>query len=1106
MKKPLLISKNWRKFMRITISQLLLTLLCSSVAFAHNSNAQEVLNRPITIVGEQLELRGVLSQIEKQTDIKFVYSTKIKSDQRLNLNVNKRKLSMVLDEILKPISIDYEVIETRILLKKSKPVRTTSQKIKTEETQLTVPLERLVNGTVKDEKGEALPGVSILVKGTSGGTTTDLEGKFSLVLKDESTTLIFSFLGFQNQEIALGTGNYIDVVLKAEIKGLDEVVVVGYGSQIRRNVTGSVSKMDMKQIENLPNTNVSQAIRGRVAGVQFTDNGRPGQGGSILVRGTRSITASNDPLIILDGVFYNGNLADINPNDIESIEILKDASSAAIYGSRAANGVILINSKRGRTDKPTIRFNSYAGFSDWSNEIKLLSPERYIQKTLDVRKQTGQTADPAQVATYLQNTEAANYRDGKTIDPWEATSQQGSIQSYDVSVAGRSGRTTYFLSAAQVFEKGLILNDNADRTSMRINLENSITDWLKVGLNAQYARRDLSGKEADTGQGYTLSPFGKVYYDEAKTDPVPYPVDDQIQRSPVFASVLDKDEEIKHNLFANFYAIVDVPFIRGLSYRVNYSPNYRWEHRYSSSPIYRRNGLNNLGSASKYNREDYDWMIENILTYTKQFGRNHDVDVTLLYGRNQRSWESTNANASNFFTDVLSWNNLNLAQVQQTFSNAQQVDGISSMARINYRFKNRYLLTLTTRRDGTSVFGANHKFGVFPSAALGWIISDEAFMQKLNFVDLLKLRLSYGSVGNQAINPYQSLSTSNTTQYVYGDGGATVNAVFTSTLGNPNLRWETTASQNLALDFELFKGRVGGTLEYYQMNTNDLLLNRSLPSPTGFGQILTNLGSTKNTGVEVTLNTVNVKTEKFQWSTSLVFSTNKNSIVHLYGSDINEDGREDDDLGNRWFIGQPININYDYVLEGVYQEGDNLPPGYKPGFLRFKDLNGDGKLDPNDRTVISQRDPKNRWGLNNTFRYGNLSLSVFINAMTGWAQSFYLLDPVNNYPNRPVNMLDAGWWTAENKSTTRPSLVYTNPLGYGYYTNRDFLRIQDVSLTYDFPDKLTKKWKISGLRVYVSGKNLKTFTDYVGQDPESGYNWAGYPTPRSVTGGFNLSF
>jgi TonB-linked SusC/RagA family outer membrane protein len=1093
-------------FMRVSFLYLTIFFLSVHLLIASPGNAQNIETVRVTLGLKDASLMEAIQEIEKQTSFRFAYvEQNISAFSQLNLAKKSRKLSVTLSLLLQQTNLKYLVKNQTILLVRRNDQEPVSLQLEVNES-LQEKILFPVKGTIKNENGEPLQGVSIFEKNSNNGTTSNSDGTFSIEVSDGNSILLFSAVGFASQEVPVKNQNTLLVTMSLSSGKMDEVVVVGYGTQSRRNVTGSVAKVDMKQLENLPNTNISQALRGWVPGVQFMDNGRPGQGGSILIRGRRSITASNDPLIILDGVFYNGSLADINPNDIESMEILKDASAAAIYGSRAANGVILINSKKGVSGKPLIRINTYGGLSEWSNSMKILSPERYIEKTLDARRQSGQTADPANIESYLTNTEAENYRRGISIDPWKEISQQGSIQSFDMSISGKWNKSNYFISAARVNEKGLIYNDNATRTSFRINLENEITNWLKIGINSQYTIRDLTGKEADTQQGYTLSPYGSLYFDSTgKTDPIPYPVDDQIQRSPLLYAMIDKDDDKKHNLFANLFAVIDIPFVKGLSYRINYSPNFRWEHYYTASPIYKRNGLNNLGSASKYNGEAFDWMLESIVSYSKRI-QDHQFDVTLLYGRNQRKWESTRATGSNFFTDVLSWNNLNLAQVQQSFSNASQVDGISSMARLNYQFKSRYLLTVTARRDGTSVFGANHKYGLFPSAAFAWVLSDEPILEEVSFINFLKLRLSYGSVGNQAINPYQSLSQSANTQYVYGDNGATVNAVYNSTMANNDLRWETTVSKNAALDFELFNGRIGGTLEYYDMNTKDLLLNRSLPSPTGFSRVLSNLGSTRNNGIEVALNSVNIQSGKFKWNSNLMFSYNKNQILHLYGSDNNKDGIEDDDLGNNWFIGKPISINYDYVLEGVYQEGETMPAGTKPGFLKFKDLNKDGKIDAADRTVISQREPKYRWGINNTFKYGNLSLSVFVNAMTGWDQSFYLLDPVNNYPGRPVNMLDAGWWTPENKSNTRPSLAYTNPYGYAYYTSRDFIRIQDVSIAYEFSSDKMKQWKMNSLRVYVSGKNLKTFTDYAGQDPESGYNWAGYPTARSIIAGLNLSF
>ncbi|GAB2578509.1 SusC/RagA family TonB-linked outer membrane protein [Spirosoma areae] len=1092
-------------------------------------------------------LKDVLNELSRQYNVSILFEETIVQHIIVNPNgaASAKKLEKQLDNLLKPHGLRFKKTgssqyiifqdtrkNTNQASVESLPQTALDIAQNTQQNSLTyssallnrttvsttpAPTDQTISGTVTDEKGGGLPGVSVVIKGTQRGTTTDPDGKYKLTTpNDVPITLTFSFVGYASQEVVVGNRSTLNISLVPDKKSLDEVVVIGYGTQSKRNVTGSVAKVDLKQLVNTPNTNISQALRGRVAGVQFTDNGRPGQGGSILVRGQRSISANNNPLIVVDGIFFNGSLADINPNDIESMEVLKDASAAAIYGSRAANGVILITSKKGTTDKPTIRVNSYYGVSDWSYKMKLLSPERYIQKTLDFRSQTGLDADPAKIESYLALSEAENYKNGRTIDPWDEVSQDAGIQSYDVSISGRSGRTNYYLSAGLVDEKGLIYNDNSKRTSFRANVENQITDWLKIGINSTYINRNLSGQEASLYNAYFTSPYGKLYYDDAKTQPTQFPVpEDQLIGNPM-AGLLNKNEEINQNLFTNFFALVQVPFLEGLSYRLNVSPNLRWSRNYN----FNRQDVNrpavNTTSASKMNRQDYDWVLENILTYDKQINENHGFDVTLLYGRNHAGWESTTASASPLANDALGWNNLNLGQVQVTRSDGAAQDGVSSMARFNYRFKNRYLATFTARRDGSSVFAANNKYATFPSGALAWIVSDEPFMKRISALNLLKLRLSYGTVGNQAISPYQSLALSTTNQYVFGDGGSTATGIFTSSMANNDLKWETTVSANVALDFELFKGRIGGTVEYYNMDTRDLILRRALPTNTGFTSILSNLGATNNKGIELTLNTVNLQQGKFEWSSNLIFSANKNKIVHIYNSDTNGDGREDDDLGNRWFIGQPVSVLYDYSFDGIYQQGDNLPTGYKPGWVRVKDLNGDGKFDAaNDRSVIGQLQPNLRWGITNVFRYGNLSLSVFINAMQGWMQSLSILDIRNaptgagNYPERPANMIDAGWWTPENQSATRPGMSYTNPLGHNYYMSRDFIRIQDVSLSYEFPKTVLSRLKIGSLRAYASGRNLATFTKWLGPDPESGYNRQDspfYPTPRTVTLGLNLSF
>lgn len=950
-----------------------------------------------------------------------------------------------------------------------------------------------------------LEGVSVSVKGTGRGTITNAEGKFSIPVRN-GETLVFTGPEIEPQEIQVSSSLTYDVTATPKTSSMDQVIVVGYGTRSKRNITGAISKVNMAATENVPNTNVTQSLRGRVAGVQFTDNGRPGQNGSILIRGPRSISASNNPLIILDGIFFNGSFIDINPNDIESIEVLKDASASAIYGSRAANGVILITSKKGKSEKPIIRLNTFYGTSEWSNKLDLMSPERYIQKSMAIRDITGIAYDPNDPSTYLTLTELDNYNAGRTIDAYDLVSQKGRIYSTDLSIAGKTEKVNYFVSGSYAKENGLVLNDNLKRLSFRTNLDIKVAPWLTIGTNSMYSENNQLGVPAQVERALRQSPYGTWFRPDGTPTQFTVPEDAGASPNPLRVSYLEENENVRSNLFANFYTIIEIPGIQGLSYRLNLSNNYRWirDYQLTKQDPYL---TTNTTEASKRNWRAHDWVIENILDYNKRFGKDHAIDVTLMYGSNEFSSESTTATATQLASDVLGWDALQAGGLFTNVSSAERTSGVSAMARINYRFKDRYLLTLTARRDGSSVFAENNKFATFPSAAISWIASDEEFVKNLNMFNMLKLRLSYGAVGNQAISPYQSLSLANTNYYVFGDGAPSSLGIYPSNISNADLKWETTYIANLGLDFSVLNGRIGGTIEAYHMRTDDLLVERSLPSMTGYASVWTNLGRVDNKGIEVTLNTINLKSGKFQWSTDIVFSTNKNKIVSLYGVDADGDGKEDDDIGNRWFIGKPIDVFYDYIYDGIYQKGETMPTGFDPGFAKFRDLNGDGALTAaEDRSIVGQAQPKLRWGITNTFTYADFQLSIFINAMTGWLGVFnemdYNFDSVD--PMRPSNMIDADWWTEDNPNARRPSLVYKRSvLGHNWYVSRDFIRIQDLSLAYNLPQSLLKKTKISSLGIYASAKNLATFTDWQGTNPET---ITSFPISRSFAIGLRASF
>ncbi|TLP71088.1 TonB-dependent receptor [Maribacter sp. ACAM166] len=980
-------------------------------------------------------------------------------------------------------------------------------------TSVCVSAQVTISGKVDSSDSPiGLPGVNVTVKNENIGAMTDFDGNYTIEAPSNNVTLLFSYIGFKSQEIVVGDELTVNVTLVEDVSKLDEVVVVGYGTQSKRNITGAIASVDLdKANKNLPNTNVSQSLS-TVAGVQFVGDGRPGQSGNILIRGQNSLSGDNNPLVVLDGIIFNGSLNDINPQDIATIDILKDASSAAIYGSRAANGVILVTSKKGTTSKPKVNVNLFSGLSESGNEIKLLSPERYVERRLDYRRATGQEANPSNIADYLTSTESENYLNGRTTNLWDLISQQGSINSVDLNISGRSENVNYYLSSSFSDNKGLIFNDREKRSTFRANVDIKLTNWIKAGVNTLFTRRDLSGEEASIRNAYRSSPLGIFFNEDGSPTQFPVP-SEQAATNPLWEPSLTDNEDISNNLFSNFYTELNTNFLGGdISYRLNFSPNIRWNHEYN----YIRKDPNvdfNNTSAVKLNRNDYDWLFENFVTYKKDVGEDHSFDVTLLYSRNHTEYESTTAGADQLSIDGLGVNNLGLGTIIKNSSFAQNTEGVSYMGRLNYQFKNRYLFTLTARRDGSSVFSSNNKYATFPSGAFAWIISDEPFFQDNSTINLLKLRLSYGAVGNQAILPYQSLSLSDTERYVFGDGGNSSQGVVTSSLGNNNLKWETTYTANAALDFNMLNGRIGGTVEYYNSKTEDLLVRRSIPVTGGYSSILTNIGETNNKGIEILLNTVNVKTDKFEWTSNLNFSYNKNKIVSLFDTDLDNDGKEDDSIANSWFIDKPINSFYDYAFDGIYQVGDtDIPEGSEPGFVRVKDLDGDGQITAADRTVVgSGNNPEYNIGLRNTFNYGNLSLSIFVNSLLGWEAPFNLINPL--VPDRSLSQLDAGWWTPENQSNTRAGLTYSNPLNTNWYQSRDFFRIRDVALGYEFNQEMIDKLHMSSLRFSISVKNLYTITDWLGSDPENAVNSYSnqgdsniFPMPRTVSLGVNMGF
>ncbi|WP_345947969.1 TonB-dependent receptor [Mucilaginibacter sp. PAMB04274] len=972
----------------------------------------------------------------------------------------------------------------------------------------------VVTGRVLDSKSVPLPGASIKVNGTQQGAVADPNGNFRLEL-NAPVTLVISFTGMITKTVQVSSANTkVDVTLADGGKQLSDVVVVGYGTQRRSDVTGSVASVPKNRLSQLPVTNVLQALEGAVAGVNITTvSSIPGSQPAATVRGQNSITASNAPFVVVDGIPLSktgGSLNDINPNDIASMEILKDASAAAVYGTNGANGVILITTKRGSIGKPVIRYNGYAGLENYAHVLQPRDPASFTQKYLDYLKQNNlpqQFTEPV-----YNNGERANYAAGRTVNWLDEISQQGVMQDHNLSVQGGSPDVKYFVSGDYLKQKGILQGYQYQRVSFRSNLDINVTDFLTVGASAFFTNNNYDGGRVNLLFATALSPYGNIY--NADGTYAIYPQAPEQLYTNAFLGLTTDVVNRSVNAVGNGYA--DVKFdklIKGLRYRLNVGYNYL-PTRYNSYSGRLANST--IGSATATANETTGYTIDNLLYYVRDFNK-HRIDFTGLYGAQRTRYFSQTSGATGFVNDALSYNNIGAGATQTAGSNSTRYALNYYMARAVYSYDQRYVATLTFRRDGSSVFGANtSKFGTFPSAALAWNISNENFIKSVKWINTLKLRGSYGKSGNEAIGVYGTITTDNSVRFPFN--GVSLVGLQAGNLGNVNLQWETTKSGNIGIDFAVLNSRISGTLDFYHNITDGLLLRRVLPAVTGYANVLDNLGKTRNKGVELTVNTRNIQSKTFSWESNIVFAANKNKIVDLFG-----DGQND--VANNLFIGSPVGSIYDYRMTGVWQTGEDASrqdPSAKPGDLKFADTNGDGRITADDRVILGQTAPKWTGGISNTFRYQNLSLTVFIQTAQGMLRNntdFNYADEAGRR-NTPAEI---GYWTPTNGSQEFQSLSYTNTRGYGYPRNASFTRLKDITLSYTVPQSMVNKLGISTLSIYASGRNLHTWTKWIGWDPQQTYYTRGvtsqandqsafaagfnnnYPITRTVVLGLNIS-
>lgn len=949
------------------------------------------------------------------------------------------------------------------------------------------------------EDNSALPGVTILQMGTTNGTITDVNGQYSLQVPGDAV-LQFSSIGFTKEEISVNGRTTINVQLSTDIQALSEVVVVGYGSQEKRDITGSIASVSSQQITEVPVVSVDQALQGRVAGVDVVSQGsRPGQGVTIRIRGRRSILANNDPLFVLDGIPLAGGLEDIDPNDIESTEILKDASATAIYGSRGANGVVLITTKRGKEGKTQISYNAYYGIQNAINKVDMMNGAEFAELKRESRRTTGNyTTDEA----LFEPVELESIRLGRSTNYQDLIMGTGNQQSHHIGIYGGESKTKFAISGNYFNQEGITPGQAFQRFSIRINLDHQITDRLKVGASTLISRALTNWGSSPYDGALQENPLGVPYDEEGNL--IFLPTTDGLRTNPLaeIQPNANLDDRKRARLFSSIYG--EYKILEGLTYRLNFGPDQTSFKRgtfLASQTNSRRGGQ---PTASNENFEQFSYTLENILNYDKQLNEQHKLGVTLLHSIQRQRFENSGTSVLGLpYESQLYYNLGSASTITRVSSGLSEWSILSYMGRINYSLNDKYLFTFTTRADGSSRLAEGKKFGFFPSAAFGWRISEEGFMQSQNLISNAKLRASYGIIGNTGINPYQTQGSLSRTVYAFENTGAF--GYRPQDLPNPNLKWETTAMLNVGLDFNVFKGRISASLDFYQANTTDLLMERQLPITSGYSNIIENIGATRNTGFELFMETVNIDRNNFRWKTSFNFFTNNEEIVELYGG-------TKDDVGNRWFIGKPLTVFYDYEKAGIWQTNEEDVAksfGQKPGEIKITDQNNDGKINEEDRVILGSEVPDWSGGMSNSFKYKGLELSVFIFTRQGSLirSAFH---ENHNYLFGRYNNLDVDYWTPDNPTNAYPRPnqnqerpVYNSSLAY---FDGSFVKIRNISLSYTLPETLMERTFVNSLRFYATAQNPFIFTDYEGYDPESGFNAFQSPSVRTILLGINAKF
>ena len=1079
--------------------------------------AEEGYSQNVSFDVKNSSLKKVFKEIKKQTGFYFLYSVESLSNEgNVTLEVRNATLEEALNKCLENSTLNFSIVDKTVIIKK---------KLKVAEILVIIPeppLPFIVKGKVLDEDGNPLQNGSVLLKSTNKGVSTGIDGSFSIQVPENGGTLIFSYVGFDDIERKVSAETVLNIKLKRKDTKGEEIIVVGYGGVRKSDLTGSVSSVKSKDLTAYPATNAVQALQGRAAGVLIqSNNGNPGGSFKIRIRGGNSINASSDPIFVVDG-FVGANLPP--PEDIESMEILKDASATAIYGSRGANGVILVTTKRGKAGKPKVEFNTSYSTQKEINRLPLLNG--------------------AQFSNYIKEINPA-YSAGTENTDWQnLIFTQGNIKNTQLSFSGGTDAIHYYVSSSLYDQQGIISNSGFKRFNVTSNIDFTITKGIKVGMNILVGTSKNNGvrTQEETGGGNSTGVVAGAFK-FGPDQPVLRPdgtyslaVVGDPHDNPI--GVLNElQNEVNGNNFQyNFYA--DINLVKNLKFKTSFGEftNNQRSGDFIPTTLNAGRNVGGQGTLSQQLRKSY--INENYLTYTSTFSENHKI--TAMGGISYQKFvsEDFSVRSQSFLSNSVSFWNLGGGAVSLPGSSAYSESQLASAyARINYNINDKYLLQLNARYDGSSNFSKNNKWAFFPTAALAWNMHKEKFMQKIKAISNFKWRLSYGLTGNQAINPFQTLARFSPV-YTFVNG-ASVNAVRPTTIANDELKWETTTQQNTGVEIGLFKNRITITAEYYRSVTSDLLFNAPLPQYSGYTSQIKNIGKIENKGFELAINSKNL-TGDFGWNTDFNISFNRNKVLELPGgADIiyalapgHMVG-----IGNSaqvLRVGQPVGSFFGWMYDGVYQAGGPFIPGggfeQAAGGEKFRDISGlknasgaqlfqpDGILNNDDRTIIGDPNPDFIWGFNNEFTYRNFDLNCFIQGSQGNdVLSYTLLEletlsGINNTTTEGLNR-----WTTTNTNTNIPRAFAGRPqrVSSRFIFNGSYVRFKNIAIGYTFPDEVLKKIKLQKIRLYLSAQNIFTITQYRGYDPEVNYrnsnlnagaDYASYPNAKSFTAGINIIF